>query len=150
MKISEYEISNDLNFIDDVLELHNRVFDEGRETIYNSKEEWLRRIADGGYFVFCKKDSVVVGYAVCDIVENGDFKIWLVGVDSGFRKQGIWSMLYENVKNHAQSEGRTHMLLNTFPSKFPAMYSFLRSVNAEIYKKEMVDGSEKFYVKIPI
>jgi hypothetical protein len=35
-------------------------------------------------------------------------------------------------------------------TKFPAMYAFLQSVGAEIYKKEMVDGAEKFYTKIPI
>lgn len=148
--MSEYQISNDLGVVDEVLQLHNKVFDEGKETVFNSKEEWLRRITAGGYFVFCRKESKVVGYAVCDIVENGDFKIWLVGVDPDFRKQGIWTMLYEDVKQHAQSEGRSHVLLNTFPSKFPAMYSFLQSQNAEIYMKEVVDGAEKFYAKIPI
>jgi len=150
MQMPEYDISNDLSFIENVLELHNKVFNEGRDTAYNSKEEWLRRIANGGYFVFCRKAEIVVGYAVCDIVENEDFKIWLAGVDPEFRKKGIWKMLYENVKQHAQSEGREHMLLNTFPSKFPAMYSFLLSVDAEIYRKEMVDGGEKYYAKIPI
>lgn len=150
MKKSEYQISNDLSVVDEVIKLHNKVFDEGKETVFNSKEEWLRRIDAGGYFVFCKKGSVVVGYVVCDVVENGDFKIWLAGVDPEFRRQGIWTMLYEDVKQHALSEGRSYVLLNTFPAKFPAMYSFLQSQDAEIYKKELVDGSEKCYAKIPM
>jgi len=150
MNDSGFEISTDLDFVDAALVLHNVVFDEGRETLYNSKKEWLRRIAAGGYFVVCIEGSAVVGYAVCDVVENGDFKIWLVGVNPAFRKRGIWTLLYENIKQHVQAEGRTHMLLNTFPSKFPAMYAFLQSVGAEIYKKEMVDGEEKFYAKVPI
>jgi|GEM_PF-5135477 len=150
MNVTQFKISNDLQFVDGALALHNKVFDEGRQTLFNSKEEWLRRISDGGYFVVCTSSTQVVGYAVCDVVENGDLKIWLVGVEPDCRKQGIWTRLYENIVRHAKNEGRTHVLLNTRPSKFPAMYSFLQSRNAEIYKTEPSEEGEKFFAKIPL
>jgi len=150
MNETEFEISNDLENIDDALELHNKVFDENQQTIFNSKDEWLRRLGAGGYFVVCTSDTQVIGYAVCDVVENGDLKIWLAGVEPDFRKQGVWTRLYENIVQHAKSEGRTHVLLNTRPSKFPAMYSFLQSQNAEIYKTEPSEEGEKFFAKIPL
>lgn len=150
MESTELEIGNDLSLIDKTLKLHNDVFEEKSETVYNSREEWIRRINNGGYFIYCKAGSEVVGYAVCDVVENGDLKIWLAGVDSKFRKQGIWSRLYEGIKSHAVEEGRSYILLNTKPTRFPAMYAFLQSKNAEIYKKEMHDGEEKVFAKIPL
>lgn len=150
MNVTQFEISSNLEGVDDALTLHNKVFNEGRQTLFNSKEEWLRRIGAGGYFVVCKSDTQVVGYAVCDVVENGDLKIWLVGVEPDFRKQGIWTRLYKNIVQHAKNEGRTHVLLNTRPSKFPAMYAFLQSVNAEIYKTEPSEEGEKFFAKIPL
>jgi ribosomal protein S18 acetylase RimI-like enzyme len=150
MNATEFEISNDLERVNDALALHNEVFDEGGQTLFNNKNEWLRRIGAGGYFVVCKSDTQVVGYAVCDVVENGDLKIWLVGVKPDFRKQGVWTKLYENIVRHAKNEGRTHVLLNTRPSKFPAMYSFLQSMNAEIYKTEPAEEGEKFFAKIPL
>jgi len=148
MNQPEFQITNDIRLVPDALILHDKVFAEGLETLFNSKEEWLRRINNGGYFVVCTSGSAVVGYAVCDITETDDFKIWLVGVDSDFRQQGIWTLLYTNIIKHALSESRSHVLLNTFPAKFPAMYAFLQSVGAEIYEKKLVDGDEKYYAKI--
>ena len=146
----EYTLHSEHSYIDDALELHNLVFQEPNQTLYNSKAEWEKRIAAGGFFLVCLHDDQVVGYVVCDVVESGELKIWLAGVQPEFRQQGIWSKLYAQVVSHAKAEGRNSVLLNTFPKKFPAMYAFLQSQGAEFYKTQEVDGFEKVFARIQL
>jgi hypothetical protein len=44
----------------------------------------------------------------------------------------------------------THILLNTKPTQFPAMWNFLQENKAEVYKREMTEDGEKYFLKIPI
>lgn len=45
------ETSTDLRFIDDAISLHDKVFNEKEQSLYNNRGEWLKRINNGGYFV---------------------------------------------------------------------------------------------------
>jgi GNAT superfamily N-acetyltransferase len=146
----EIEISNDLHFIDDAIELEGNVFKDTGRSLYSNKDEWLHRISNGGYFVVAKEGESVKGFAICDITNEGDFKVWLAGVDPNTRGKGVWSIMYGEVTAYAKEKGYKYILLNTFPKKFPMMFSFLQKMNAEIYKEEQVDGFNKVYAKIKI
>lgn len=150
MDKTKLQLSNNQTLINDAVSLHNTVFNETKPSQYNNKEGWLAKISNGGYFVACTYDSKVVGYSVCDLTKDGDFKIWLVGVHPDFRKNGIWQSLYLNIKEYALSINHTHILLNTKPSQFPAMWSFLQKNKAEVYKREMTEDGEKYFLRIPI
>jgi hypothetical protein len=65
-------------------------------------------------------------------------------------EDGIWQSLYSNVKKYALSMNYTHILLNTKPTQFPAMWNFLQENKAEVYKREMTEDGEKYFLKIPI
>lgn len=144
------EVSNDLSFIADAIKLHDMVFGETDPSLYNNKDEWLKRINTGGYFVVSKEGEVIDGFAVCDLTSEGDFKIWLAGVDPKAQNKGVWSGLFGDIVDHAQKKGYEYILINTFPKKFPAMYSFLQKMNAEIYNAEQIDGVKKIYARIKI
>lgn len=89
-------------------------------------------------------------FTVCDITTEGDFKIWLAGVAPEVRGKGVWSKMYSDVVSHAKENGYEYILLNTFPKKFPMMFSFLQKMNAEIYKEDQVGGFDKIYARIKI
>jgi ribosomal protein S18 acetylase RimI-like enzyme len=144
------EVSSDLKFVEGAIQLHDKVFNEIEQSLYNNKDEWLKRINNGGYFVVVNEGDSTKGFVVCDVTNEGDFKIWLAGVDPEARGQGVWSKMYDDVVSHAKENGCEYILLNTFPQKFPAMFSFLEKMNAEIYKEEQVGGFDKVYAKIKI
>lgn len=146
----ELDISTDLRFVDDAILLQNKVFNATEPSSYNSKDEWLKRINNGGYFVVVNEGGIIKGFAVCDVTSKGSFKIWLAGVDSEARGRGIWSKMYQAVADYAQEQGYQYILLNTFPKKFPIMFAFLQKMRAEIYKEETVDGFDKIYTRIKI
>lgn len=147
---SKIEVSNDLRYMRDAIKLHDKVFNEAGHSLYNDENEWLKRIQNGGYFVAANNGETIKGFTVCDVTDEGDFKIWLTGVDPEARGEGVWSKMYEEVVTHAKAKGYKYILLNTFPKKFPAMFSFLQKVNAEIYKEEHVGDFDKVYAKIKI
>ncbi len=144
------EVSTDLRFVDAAISLHDMVFNETEPSLYNDKDEWLKRINGGGYFVVVSEAEHVKGFTVCDITSDGGFKIWLAGVDPESRGKGVWSKMYSEVAAYAKEKGHKYILLNTFPKKFPMMFSFLQKMNAEIYKEEQVGGFDKVYAKIKI
>lgn len=149
--IPQLEISNDILFVDEAILVHDKVFGiQDEHLLYNNKDEWLKRIREGGYFIVVTANQVVKGFAVCDITQQNDFKIWLTGVDKDTRGQGIWSKMYKDIVKHAKKKGYKYILINTFPKKFPMMFSFLQKVNAEIYKQENILGFDKVYTKIMI
>ena len=144
------EVSSDLRFVGDAIKLHDKVFNETEQSLYNNKDEWLKRINSGGYFVVVNESENTKGFTVCNVTTEGDFKIWLAGVDLEARGKGVWSTMYSDVVTHAKEQGYEHILLNTFPKKFPTMFSFLQKMNAEIYKEEQVGGVDKVYARIKI
>jgi len=148
--LPKLETSNDLRFLESAIELHDKVFNETKQSFYNNKDEWLKRITNGGYFVVVNDGEYTKGFTVCDVTSEGGFKIWLAGVDAEARGKGVWSKMYDDVVMHAREKGYKYILLNTFPKKFPMMFSFLQKMNAEIYKKEQVDGFDKVYARIKI
>jgi ribosomal protein S18 acetylase RimI-like enzyme len=147
---SKLEVSTDLRFVDRAIELHDKVFNEKEQSLYNNKDEWLKRINNGGYFVVFNEGESVKGFTVCDVTSDGGFKIWLAGVDPEARGKGLWSKMYDEVVTYAKGKGYKYILLNTFPKKFPMMFSFLQKMNAEIYKEEQVNGFDKVYARIKI
>jgi GNAT superfamily N-acetyltransferase len=144
------EVSSDLRFMEDAIKLHDKVFNETEQSLYNNKDEWLRRINSGGYFVMVNEGESTKGFTVCDVTHEGGFKIWLAGVDPEARGKGVWTTMYKDVVAYAQGKGYEYILLNTFPKKFPMMFSFLQKVGAEIYKEEQVGGFDKVYARIKI
>lgn len=149
-ELPKLEMSTDLRFVDSAILLHDKVFGEKEQSLYNNKGEWLKRINNGGYFVVVNEGESTKGFTVCDLTDEGDFKIWLAGVDPEARGKGIWSKMYTDVVAYAKEKGYKYILLNTFPKKFPMMFSFLQKVNAEIYKKEQVGSFDKVYARIKI
>ena len=144
------EVSSDLGFVGDAIKLHDKVFNETEQSLYNNQDEWLKRINNGGYFVVVNEAENTKGFTVCDITAEGDFKIWLAGVDPESRGKGVWSKMYSDVVAHAKEKGYEYILLNTFPKKFSIMFSFLQKMNAEVYKEEQVGGFDKVYARIKI
>ena len=147
---AKLEVSNDLQFVDGAILLHDKVFNETDQSLYNNKDEWLKRINNGGYFVVVNKGESTKGFTVCDVTNEGDFKIWLAGVDPEARGKGVWSKMYDDVVAYAKEKGYEYILLNTFPKKFPMMFSFLQKMNAEIYKEEQIGDFDKVYARIKI
>lgn len=144
------EISRDVRFIESAIALHNKIFNETEPSMFNDILVWKKKISEGGYFVAATTGEEVMGYAVCDITPEGEFKVWLAGVNPEMRGRGLWSQLFANIVEFAKAKGYKHVLLNTFPKKFPMMFSFLQKMHAEIYKEEEIDGYRKVYTKIKI
>lgn len=149
-KPPKLEVSTDLRFVESAIELHDKVFGEKEQSLYNNKDEWLKRINNGGYFVVVNEGESTKGFTVCDVTNERDFKIWLAGVDPEARGKGVWSKMYTDVVAYAKEKGYEYILLNTFPKKFPMMFSFLQKMNAEVYKEEQVGGFDKVYARIKI
>ena len=147
----EIILSRDLTFIQTAIELQNKVFGPQPENSpYNNKDEWIKRVSNGGYFVVARDAQGVKGFAVCDITREKEFKIWLAGVDNESRGNGIWSKLYQDIVIHAKKSGHQYILINTFPEKYPIMFSFLQKINANVYKEENVEGFKKVYARVSI
>ena len=98
------EVSSDLRFVDSAILLHDKVFNETEQSMYNNKDEWLKRINGGGYFVVVNEGENTKGFTVCDVTNVGDFKIWLAGVDPEARGKGVWSKMYSDVVTHAKEK----------------------------------------------
>lgn len=148
--ISHEDDSYELSLIGEAIKLHDEVFSLKEKSRYNDKNEWVKRIQNGGYFVACVDGQKMKGFAICDVTPEGEFKIWLAGVDKSERGKGIWLQIYQEIIFHAKEESYESILLNTFPEKFPEMFSFLQKINAEIYKKEEVGGFNKVYARIKV
>lgn len=144
------EASSDLRFIDDAISLHDKVFNETEQSLYNNRDEWLKRVGSGGYFVVVSEAEHIIGFTICDITSEGSFRIWLAGVEQESRGKGVWLKMYSEVVIYAKEKGYEYILINTFPKKFPIMFSFLQKINAEIYKEEYVGGFDKVYARIKI
>lgn len=143
-------IVQDLQYIDEAIRLHDVIFDAHEQSKFNNKEFWTEKINTGGLFVVaCGDEGKVIGFTVCD-KEDADFKVWICGVHSSARGKGVWQEMWNAVKLFAKEKGYTYILLNTFPERYPAMYSFLQKENAEIYKKEETDKGEKYFAKLYI
>jgi GNAT superfamily N-acetyltransferase len=148
--MEQVTVSHDTQLISEAIILNNQVFSQTHTSLYNDRDEWDKRIKNGGYFAVALENKQVIGFAVCDKTKDGDFKIWLAGVAQAARGKGIWSTLFKDVSQYASSQGYSYILLNTFPEKFPTMYAFLQKKKAIVYKKEQVDGFEKVYARIPL
>ena len=77
-------------------------------------------------------------------------KVWICGVLPNARGKGVWSEMWNAVKEFAKNKGYDYVLLNTFPERFASMSKFLQKEHAEVYKKEQTDTGEKVFTKLYI
>ncbi len=113
---------------------------------YHNKQDWLKKIKDGGLLLTTKKDGHLAGYAIC-YREDRTFHIWNVGVLEDFRGMGMWKKMYERILDYAVKSGSDLLTLNTYKSKFSGMYSFCQKNGFVEYKIE--DGKSYFIKHIP-
>ena len=143
-------IIQDLQYVDEAIKLAEEVFDIYGQTVFNNKKVWLRRIEQDGFFVvICDDEGKVVGFTICD-KHQMDLKVWICGVLPNARGKGVWSDMWNAVKEFAKNKGYDYVLLNTFPERFASMSKFLQKEHAEVYKKEQTDTGEKVFTKLYI
>ena len=139
---------NDIDDLDEAIDISNQISvpSPAEAEKYHNKQDWLKKIIDGGLFVTAKQDGQMAGYAIC-YREDRIFHIWNVGVLESYRGQGVWKKIYETICQYAAEKGFERLTLNTFKSKFSGMYSFCQKHGFVEYKIE--DGKSYFTKHIP-
>ena len=116
---------NKVEELDEAIDISNQIFvpSPAEALKYYNKQDWLKKIEDGGLLVTVKKDGHLAGYVIC-YREDQIFHIWNVGVLEDFRGLGIWKKMYGSILDYAIKSGCDQLTLNTYKSKFSSMYSF--------------------------
>ena len=141
---------NNINDLDRILLLSKKVFNPTPEEIikYHNKEDWVSKIENRGLLLSASIDNDLIGFAICYKKDQDILHIWNVGVNSDFRKKGIWKRLYTEITNWAKINKYKGVSLNTYQQKFPHMYSFVKSNNFTLVHEEIVDNQVKSYFKL--
>jgi len=139
---------NDIDDLDEAIDISCQISvpSPAEAEKYHNKQDWLKKIKDGGLLVTAKQDRQMAGYAIC-YREDQIFHIWNVGVLESYRGQGVWKKIYETIHQYATKNGFSQLTLNTFKSKFSSMYSFCLKQGFVEYKIE--DGKSFFTKHIP-
>ena len=139
---------NDVDDLDQAIDISNQISvpSPAEAQKYHNKQDWLKKIEDGGLLVTTKKDRHMAGYAIC-YREDRIFHIWNVGVLESYRGQGVWKKIYERILDYAVKAGCDQLTLNTYKSKYSSMYSFCLKQRFVEYKIE--DGKSYFIKHIP-
>ena len=136
---------NDIDDLDEALDISNQISvpSPAEAEKYHNKQDWLKKIEDGGLLVTAKQDGHMAGYAIC-YREDHVFHIWNVGVLEDFRGLGIWKRVYETIYQYAIKNGCDQLTLNTYKSKFSSMYSFCIKHGFVEYK---IEDAKSYFIK---
>lgn len=131
--------------LDEAIDISNQIFvpSPAEALKYYNKQDWLKKIEDGGLLVTAKQDGHMAGYAIC-YREGHVFHIWNVGVLESYRGQGVWKKIYETIYQYATKNGCNQLTLNTYKSKFSGMYSFCQKNGFVEYK---IEDGKSYFVK---
>jgi ribosomal protein S18 acetylase RimI-like enzyme len=90
-----------------------------------------------GFIFFYEKDP-----------KTKNIHCWMDGVDEQFRNQGIFTTLIETGLRELKKRGYEYMTINTFPEKFPVMFSFLQKHDFVEYKEEQKEWHGEITKKV--
>ena len=107
---------------------------------YHNKNNWISKIQEGGLLIVAKDSSSVVGFSLSYKKSDTHFHIWLVGVQDAYRKQGIWSTMYEMICIFAQEHQYKKLTINTFEKKYSSMYTFLVDKKLAVAQVSKIEG----------
>jgi len=112
-------------------------------------EEWLTRIKSrDGLLIFAETTNgeavgMLIGHRLQHptVINNIEvsFHIWICGVKSDFRRNGIMSEMFRRTRNYCSSNLKDIAVLtaNTYPERFQAMPLFLIKTGFQEYYKEL-------------
>lgn len=137
---------NQLEDLDQALEISKTIFKPSPKELqkYHNKNDWLKKINEGGLLISVLNEREMVGFAVC-YPKASKFHIWNVGVLKESRKAGIWKKMYKEIIKYAKGKNFKHLTINTYKTKYPRMYSFVLDND---YKEYKTKGDKSFFVKI--
>jgi hypothetical protein len=165
IKILTYEdILNNNDLVDGAIDCSKEVFQPSRESEikYHNKEDWLRRIQNGGILVVAKMDGKTVGFTICDVRASESQKnlhIWLSGVLRSHQGKRIFSSIHKNileyVKNYNSQQSNkdekfANVTLNTGEDRFPSMYAFCKLNGYQIINTENTENGIKTFLQLPV
>lgn len=131
--------------IDEAIGLSNVIFEPSLEEIqrYHNRDDWLKKINNGGLLVTAWYGKKMVGYSYC-FPERPKLHISSVGVLKEYRRLGIWKMMHEEIVKFGIKNSFKNLTLNTHKEQFPEIYAFCVSNGYEEYK---TDGKKSFFIK---
>lgn len=74
--------------------------------------------------------------------------LWMAGVDENFRDKGILTALMQTGLEEIKKRKYEEITVNTFPEKFPIMFSFLQKHGFIEYKDEQKEWNGKEIKKV--
>lgn len=133
-----------LEYLDDALFVSKVIFEPTliEEEKYHNKEDWKKKIENGGVLVIGKVDGKVVGFIVAYKTADEVMHVWNAGVLSEYRKLGIFSNMFEELAVKSRQDGIKKMTLNTIEQKFPEMYKYVINKGFVEYEREWVEDSK--------
>lgn len=133
------------NIIDlpEIVRLNTRIFEGMYETSPYSFEQYQNKIRNINPFILLARDeNTLVGDSI-SFERDGNWYIWILGVDPKFRKQGIATSLLELNEKHANILGLKNVTVKVYNTS-PDMQKLLASRNYAITNVEPSKSSHKY------
>ncbi len=130
--------------LEDALRVSRIVFEPtpAEEEKYHKKEDWERKIREGGLLVIGKVDGKVAGFIVAYKTADEVMHIWNAGVLSEYRKLGIFSNMFEELSVKCKQDGIKKLTLHTIEKKFPEMYRLVINKGFVEFEKEWIEDEK--------
>lgn len=123
-----------------VMQLCAKIFNPLLQGLDKNEDKgiWSKNYEQGGLLLGAFVEKQLVGFIFFYEKNPGSKSIhcWMDGVDEQFRKQGVFTSLMQSGMDELKKRGYAYLTINTFPEKFPAMFSFLQTHGFTQYKEE--------------
>jgi ribosomal protein S18 acetylase RimI-like enzyme len=128
------------NDIPQVLLLSQQIFNppEAESDYHHLLSVWQEHYKNDGLILGAYLNEELSGFVCFYEKENGSgsYHCWMAGVAETARGRGILKSLITRAEEIAREKGYTHISINTYPEKYPAMFHYLQKYNYLQYKVE--------------
>ncbi len=127
-----------------VIDLSIAVFQptEAERKKYHDPQTWSKHLASDAVMLGAESDGELVGFIFVRRYGQDQMHVWMAGVLSAMRGQGVMTKLRNELETIAVVEQRDTITINTYEKKFPSMFRLFKHLDFTLDHQadEVVNG----------